>query len=181
MLTLQIPQTTKNVTSFATNTMTSPNCSSSNQPTERSLSSSRCLVQHPLYEAVPHALLQHRPMINLSLVPINCIPGYISGIKHGAELLCCMQLQSGTIILGTSLHGYISGIKHGAELLCCMQLQSGTIILGTSLHGYISGIKHGAELLCCMQLQSGTIILRTSLHLSANQHLSAIHSELVIF
>ena len=29
------------------------------------------------------------------IVPINCIPGYISGTKHGAELLCCMQLQSG--------------------------------------------------------------------------------------
>ena len=29
------------------------------------------------------------------MVSINCIPGSISGTKHGAELLLCMQLQSG--------------------------------------------------------------------------------------
>ena len=46
------------------------------------------------------------------MVPINCIPGYISGTKHGAELLCCMQLQSGKgskVLLLTSCSEFAGG------------------------------------------------------------------------
>ena len=35
---------------------------------------------------VLYALLQHRPIINI-LLAINCIPGCITGNKHGTELM----------------------------------------------------------------------------------------------
>jgi hypothetical protein len=74
-------------------------------PTQRPLSwssNSGCPVQPPLLSlkrlqpSFTHCWSTRPLLICLGgMVPINCILDSISGTKHGAELLCCIQLQSG--------------------------------------------------------------------------------------